>query len=192
MWKPGAPDGSSPRVVKPAVLLSGLIHLMVGAGLVWASASREGPPPGFSSPTTNSRDGTQQLKGDQAKRAVGRDRLFEILSADDAVRVRLTSPTGDPAVGLAWWSPSRGMWLAVDLAHPYAGQSLRAWEGRRERARPSVASVELDAKGSGRVVAVWSGSNELAPTDPITLTVTAQRGIWPFVQTSVVLTGTEQ
>lgn len=192
MPKPDALNGSPLRVSRLARVVSALIHVTIGTALVLASASAEGGSSGASSVAGSAPDGVRQLRGDDPKKALGRDRLYEILDADDAVRVRLTSPAGDPVVGLAWWSPSRGMWLAIDLATAYAGQTLQAFEGDGGRSGPPVARVELDSRGSGRVVAAWSSPKSVASTGSVTLTVTARRGVWPFNQTPMVLTGTGQ
>ena len=56
---------------------------------------------------------TIQLSGKSRERLPGRDVLLEVLNGD-GMPIRLTSTTGDAAVGLAWWTPSVGLWLAVD------------------------------------------------------------------------------
>jgi hypothetical protein len=102
--------------------------------------------------------------------------------------VRLTSPIGHEAVGLAWVSPSVGMWFALDLVTSHPGETLKTW--RLGETRHSLAAITLDADGSGRIIAVWEGRNRDPFPQPVTLEVTAQRGFWPFVTESLVLSGT--
>jgi hypothetical protein len=172
--------------------VSGLLHVALGTAIVLASAASDARSGPTASPGAGARTGSRQLRGDQRKRPVGRDLLFDILSAGDGVAVRLTSPTGDPAVGLAWWSPSRGMWLAVDLAASHAGRALQVWQRVGDGSRAQVASVELDASGSGRVITAWDEDHDIAPTHAVTLTLTDTRGHWPFVERPLVLTGTAE
>jgi hypothetical protein len=176
-----------------AMAISGALHVALGAALVFAFAAPDRLAAASSSASSvANRRGSMQLRGDQRARREGRDRLYEILSARDGVKVRLTSPSGDPAVGLAWWSPSRGLWLAVDLAHAHAGETLQAWLNDDDGSRTRLASVEIGADGSGRVVAAWDEGDMPAHAGPITMTVTRPRGLWPFARSPLVLRGIGQ
>jgi len=169
---------------------SGLVHLVFGVTLLLASTSPGSsarPSAAANGPTSDF--GWHQLKGDQRKRPAGRDVLFEILKADDGALVRLTSPTGDEAVGLAWWSPSRGLWLAVDLASSHAGETLDVSQRTSDGSRSTVAQVEIGADGSGRIIALWDAGEKPKPAGPVTLSLTSRHGLWPFGQRSVILIG---
>jgi hypothetical protein len=174
-----------------AAAISGALHVALGAALVFVFAAPDRLAAASSSVSSvANRRGSMQLRGDQRERREGRDRLYEILSARDGVKVRLTSPTGEPAVGLAWWSPSRGMWLAVDLANAHTGETLQAWLNDNDGSRTRLASVEIGADGSGRIVATWDDGDLRAHAGPITLTLTSPRGLWPFSRAPLVLRGT--
>jgi hypothetical protein len=122
---------------------------------VFAAPDRLAAASSSASSVANGR-GSMPLRGDQRERHAGRDRLYEILSARDGVKVRLTSPSGDRAVGLAWWSPSRGLWLAVDLANAHAGDAAGVAERRRRRAhaagvrRNRLGRLRTRRRGLGR------------------------------------------
>jgi hypothetical protein len=176
-----------------ATALSGALHVALGAALVFVFAAPDSLTAASSSiGGVANRRGSMQLRGDQRERREGRDRLYEILSARDGVKVRLTSPSGEPVVGLAWWSPSRGMWLAVDLANAHAGETLQAWLNEDDGSRTRLASVEIGADGSRRVVAAWGEGDMPTHAGRITLTVTRTRGPWPFSRTPIVLRGIDQ
>lgn len=176
-----------------AAAISGALHVALGAALVFVFAAPDRLAAASSSAgSVANRRGSMQLRGDQRERPAGRDRLYEILSARDGVKVRLTSPSGDPAVGLAWWSPSRGLWLAIDLANAHAGETLQAWLDEDDGSRTRLASVEIGADGSGRVVAAWDEGDMPAHAGPITMTVTRTRSLWPFARTPLVLRGIGQ
>jgi hypothetical protein len=176
-----------------ATAISGVLHVALGAALVFAFAAPDRLAAASSSASSiANRRGSMPLRGDHRERREGRDRLYEILSARDGVKVRLTSPSGDPAVGLAWWSPSRGLWLAVDLANAHAGETLQAWLNADDGSRTRLASVEIGSDGSGRVVAAWDDGDMPARATRITLTVTSTHGFWPFARAPLVLRGTGQ
>jgi hypothetical protein len=176
-----------------ATAISGALHVALGAALVFVFAAPDSLAAASSSiGSVANRRGTMQLRGDQRERRAGRDLLYEILSARDGVKVRLTSPSGEPVVGLAWWSPSRGMWLAVDLANAHAGETLQAWLNDDDSSRTRLASVEIGADGSGRIVTAWDEDDMPRHAGPITLTLTSPRGPWPFSRAPLVLRGTGQ
>jgi hypothetical protein len=135
-------------------------------------------------------EGVLQLRGDQAARAAGRDRLYEVLSASDGVKVRLTSPDQvDQSVGLAWWSPSRGVWLAIDRAASVAGETVQVWRASAGESRTRVADVVLDDTGSGRVVATWPDPVGPEPDAQLILEVTGSRSPWLFARPAPFLRG---
>jgi hypothetical protein len=176
-----------------ATAISCVLHVALGAALVFLFAAPDSlAAASSSSGSVMNRRGTMQLRGDQRERPEGRDLLYEILSARDGVKVRLTSPSGEPAVGLAWWSSSRGMWLAVDLANAHAGETLQAWLNDDDGSRTRLASVEIGADGSGRIVTTWDEDDMRGHAGPITLTLTSPRGPWPFSRTPIVLRGAGQ
>jgi hypothetical protein len=113
---------------------------------------------------------TIQLNGSRAERGPGRDVLLDVLRGN-GMPLRLTSLTGDAAVGLAWWSPAVGLWLAVDrLAAADAGDSfdvtVQVGEGPMQR----VGKIDIDETGSGRIVSTWAIAYPPAGT-PVTLAV---------------------
>lgn len=113
---------------------------------------------------------TIRLNGTPAEREAGRDVLLEVLSGA-GISLRLTSQGDEQTVGLAWWSPRVGLWLAVDQLPPErAGESLvvtlQVGDGPAER----VGRMDIDETGSGRIVSAWSGDYPPAGT-PVTLQI---------------------
>lgn len=135
--------------------------------------------------------GWQQLVGDAPRRSVGPDALEAILGAPDGVAIRLLSTNGTDAVGLAWWSPSQGMWLAVDRVDQAARRRRFDLWVRTGSARSPLGTIEIDEHGSGRMIARLT-----SPAPPsgfaVTLDVTPQRRAWVWRASSPVLTGTAQ
>lgn len=115
-----------------------------------------------------------QLNGERAERGFGRDVLHDVLKGA-GMPLRLTSLTGDDAVGLAWWSPSVGLWLAIDrVAEADADQSFEVTLQVGEGPAARVGRIDIDETGSGRIVSAWSGAYPAAGT-PVTLTVSRLR-----------------
>ena len=95
----------------------------------------------------------QQLEGRSASNA-GSNALAEILSAPDAVRIAVTPvvPTGG-VQGLAWWSPSHGLWFALDGAPSQAaGTEAVLWLRLPDQQIISPGIVYIHGDGSGRIV----------------------------------------
>jgi hypothetical protein len=131
--------------------------------------------------------GWRQLTGNRATRPAGRDALQDILSAPDGTMIRLTSDGAGDAVGLACWSPSIGLWLAIDRLPPRSGRSLRVWVREPDGGERPIGRIEVDETGSGRVIALWDTPE--APTRLVTLQVSASGTLWPFTRQAVVLQG---
>lgn len=130
---------------------------------------------------------TIQLNGSRVARDMGRDMLAEVLRGV-GMSLRLESTESNDAVGLAWWSPAVGMWLAVDrLPTTMNGESLDVFlqiaDGDPER----IGSMEIDDTGSGRIVSVWEATYPPAGT-PITLMVAERRRL-RWSESDVLLTG---
>ena len=131
---------------------------------------------------------TIHLTGRSAERLPGRDMLFEVLNGA-GMPIHLTSATGDSAVGLAWWSPSVGLWLALDrLPATPSGRRLDvSLQMGAQRAEP-LGTIEVDEQGSGRIVVVWTAERPIAKT-PITLTVSEPGSLWRLRPAARVLAG---
>jgi hypothetical protein len=126
---------------------------------------------------------TIQLNGTRADRSAGFDVLRDIL-AGSGMPLRLTSPDGGEAVGLAWWTPTVGLWLAIDRARVDGeGRSLEVSVQVGEGPATTVARIDIDATGSGRIVSTWTREYPPAGT-PVTLTVSAP--VFPRWRESVV------
>ena len=114
---------------------------------------------------------TIQLNGTRAERGPGRDVLLDVL-AGNGMALRLTRITDDAAVGLAWWSPTVGLWLAVDrLAAADAGKSFDVTLQVGEEPAERIGRIDIDEAGSGRIVSTWAIAYPPAGT-PVTLAVT--------------------
>ncbi len=112
----------------------------------------------------------QQLEGQSAS-AVGSDALFEILDAPDAVLIFLMPrvPTGR-VQGLAWWSPSRGLWFALDGApSAVAGTKGVLWLRLPGQELISPGVVDIHSDGSGRIVSRAGLSTSIPREGVITL-----------------------
>lgn len=175
-----------------ALLSSGLLHAIAVVLVLIATATHGGATAGAGggSEASGRRSGSVQLGGTARDRPAGRDVLFDILSASDGRGVRLTSPTGDEAVGLAVLSPSRGLWLALDRVSAHEGRTLRAWQVHPGGARSLLTSVTIRDDASGRVIAWWDDADAAVAGAPVTLEVTVQSGVWPFARETRVLLGT--
>jgi hypothetical protein len=131
---------------------------------------------------------TIQLSGKSRERLPGRDVLLEVLNGD-GMPIRLTSTTGDAAVGLAWWTPSMGLWLAVDdLPVAPSGRRLEVSLRVGSNMLKPIGTIDIDEHGSGRIVAVWT-TERPAPGIPITLTVSEPGSVWRFIRPREALVG---
>jgi hypothetical protein len=115
----------------------------------------------------------RQLEG-ASKQSVGSNALFDVLAAPDVVRIVL-SPVGPdvPTRGLAWWSPSHGLWFAVDAVDKAAiGHTVELWFGipGQKPIRPGVVYVHPD--GSGRMLAIADVASLVPQNGVITLSLT--------------------
>lgn len=146
------------------------------------------PERGEEGPTGWLESGWRQLAGRSGgPRGLGRDAMQAVLSAPDGTMIRLRSSTGGAAVGLACWSPSVGLWIAVDQMPPGTPRSLTVWLRAEDAHRRSLGRIELDASGSGRVIAVWNEPASLG--DQVTLEVATSARLWPLTRSNVVLHG---
>lgn len=130
-----------------------------------------------------------QLNGRSQDRQPGRDLLLEVLSAD-GVPIHLASTGGDGGVGLAWWSPSVGLWLATDRLPPaLAGRSLHVAMQVGDDTRQRIGTIAIDEEGSGRIVAAWITERPAAGT-PVTLTLSEADSTWRRREPAAMLAGT--
>jgi hypothetical protein len=103
--------------------------------------------------------------------------------------IHLTSTSGDAAVGLAWWSPSVGLWLAIDrLPAAPSGRRLEVSLRVGSDTLEPVGTIDIDEHGSGRIVAVWTIARPAAGT-PVTLTVSEPGSVWRFLRPRAALVG---
>src|SRR6187455_1777247 len=131
--------------------LSIAVHVGIGVLVVALTSERSQAAGG---PAASPR--TIQLSGKSATKLPGRDVLLEVLSAD-GMPIRLTSTTGNAAVGLAWWSPSVGLWLAIDeLSVASSGRRLEAFLQVGSNRPEPVGTIDVDEHRSGRIVTVWT------------------------------------
>jgi hypothetical protein len=147
-----------------ALLLSAAIHSAVIGVVAMASLS----------PSTLGVFSWQQLEG-QSESRTGSNALVEILGAPDAVRI-VVSPTraGDGTQGLAWWSPSRGLWFAIDGAPPPARErAFVLWLHLPGQPPISPGVIDIHADGSGRMVS----RGDLSSMTPRAGVVTLSAGI---------------
>jgi hypothetical protein len=148
-------------------------------------------PDGFG-PTGRARvfaNGWLQLRGQGALRPAGRDALLDILSASDGVMIRLLARGGD-AVGLASWSDSTGLWLAVDRLTPGSPRTLRVWARIGEEPRRVTGTLHADANGSGRVIGLWPSPQRSGGA--VTLEVSDGTRMWPLSSGAVLLEGSSR
>lgn len=132
---------------------------------------------------------TIQLNGRPQDRQAGRDLLSEVLRGS-GIPIRLTSATGDAAVGLAWWSPHVGLWLAADLLPAsFSGTSLHVALRIGDAAAVSMGEMHIDDEGSGRIVVAWTHARP-TPDTPISLTVSGPGSLLGWRRSSLTLTGT--
>jgi hypothetical protein len=123
--------------------------------------------------------------------APGYDPLRAVLSAPDVVRVVLAPVGGrSDGQGLAWWSPSTGLWFAVDgLGVPPSRTRyrLRLTFGSGGRTTPGF--IQIDSDGSGRMIAVPRSPISVPPQDEVVFELVEQRGGWFSRSTEVLLSG---
>jgi hypothetical protein len=107
----------------------------------------------------------------------GPSRIVEVLNAPDAVRVILTpvAPDGSGR-GLAWWSPTKGIWLAVDSLPSWSpGRRYHLWIVHRDGPAVHVGLLGVNPQGSGRILAL--NRDTAPPIDgPVMIVVTADPG----------------
>jgi hypothetical protein len=167
-----------PRRRSIALWLSLSMHLGIGAiAVVLSSGLTNGATPR-----------TIQLSGKSAERVPGRDVLFEVLNGD-GMPIHLKSATGDASIGLAWWSPAVGLWLAVDRL-PAAPERRRlevALQVGSQNSKP-IGTIDVDEHGSGRIVVIWP-TDRPAPETPVSLTVSVPGSFWPFARSLPALAG---
>ena len=173
-----------------AMASSGVLHVALGAMLVLTSAPADRLAGGEITWAGLARDGVIPLRDGAGNPAVGRNAMLDILQAPDGFAVRLTSVDGGEEVGLAWLSPSRGMWLALDRMTIEGGETVRAWQAIDDEPQVPLGALTLDDNGSGRMVVRWNRRLVAGPRSRVTLQVTGRRGFWPFGREPVVLSGT--
>ena len=115
----------------------------------------------------------RQFEGD-SKPMIDSNALFRVLAAPDVVRIVLSPADADvPTRGLAWWSPSRGLWFAVDAAGTAAiGHTVELSLGIPGRKPMSPGAVYIQPEGSGRMLAVGDLASLMPHRGVITLGVT--------------------
>lgn len=134
---------------------------------------------------------TIQLNGRPQERQAGRDMLSEVLRGD-GVPVRLTSPTGGAAVGLAWWSPHVGLWLAADrLPASLSGRSLHVTLQIDDATAIAIGDMHIDEEGSGRIVTAWAHTRPSRGT-PVSLIVSDPGSVPGGRSPSMTLRGSAQ
>jgi hypothetical protein len=103
-------------------------------------------------------------------------RIVEVLEAPDAVRVMLTPiAEGSAAKGLAWWSPARGIWLAVTNLHKLpAGHAYLVWIVRRDGPPVRVGPIWVNTEGAGRLLAL-AGPGSASIDGPVEVVVTHEK-----------------
>jgi hypothetical protein len=97
----------------------------------------------------------QQLQGDSPPRP-GRNGLYDVLAAPDVVRVVL-NPVEDhvPMKGLIWWSPSIGLWLAIDDAPAFLrGTKINVEVSASDRTPARAGTLRIAADGSARMISL--------------------------------------
>jgi hypothetical protein len=170
-----------------ALLVSLVVHTACLSLVSLGTLGATGAGAAFSRDSSSAfESGWLQLRGRAAMRPAGRDALLAILSARDGVMIRLSSPRGE-AVGLASWSASTGMWLALDRLPPNSPRTLQIWSRIGTDPRKLIGTIEVDADGSGRIVGIWSSPP--FPTGVVRLEVSQGIRIWPFGTGTIVLEG---
>ena len=108
----------------------------------------------------------------------GRGHLYDILAAPDVTRVLLVAPLPrGRARGLAWFSPSRGIWLAVDgLVSPSGDRAFQLTASVAERGPIRLATVRVDPDGSGRMASAGAWIDTLPRGGPLVFTVSDASG----------------
>lgn len=159
------------------------LTLMALATVVASGAGREAGERDFVEPPH-----TIQLNGKSGVRLPGRDGLFEVLSGD-GMPIRLAGALGDPTVGLAWWAPSVGLWIAIDRLPPaHSSTSLEVSLQVGDAVAEPMGRINVDETGSGRIVVIWPRRRPTAGV-PVTLTVSEPGFFWQARRPSPILAG---
>jgi hypothetical protein len=168
-----------------ALWLSVTGHLGIGALVAVLTSERSH---GAGALDTVESPRTIQLSGKSRERLPGRDVLFEVLNGD-GMPIRLTSTSGGAEVGLAWWTPAVGLWLAVDdLPAAPSGRRLEVSIRVGSDTPKPIGTIDIDGHGSGRIVTVWT-TERPAPGIPIALTVSDAGSVWRFIRPRAALVG---
>src|SRR5436190_1076061 len=87
---------------------------------------------------------------------INASRITQVLQAADAVRVMLTPASAQASgQGLAWWSPTRGIWIAVeDLPALPRDHAYQLWLVRRDGPAVYVGWLGVSDEGAGRMLAI--------------------------------------
>jgi hypothetical protein len=104
-------------------------------------------------------------------------RLFDVLAAPDVVRVVLaTTTTERSGQGLAWWSPSNGIGLAVDgLPALPSDRRYQLWLMPQDGPAMSLGTMKVDVGGSGRTLSLTPASDVIPPHGALMLALTEER-----------------
>lgn len=130
-----------------------------------------------------------QLSGPDHQRPAGPDPLFEILNASDGMPIHLAATGADASVGLAWWSPSTGLWLAVDrLPSSRSNRTLHLTLRVGDGEATTIGPIEIDANGAGKIIAIWTSAPPVTGTS-VTLEVSEAGSRW-LTHPSLALAGT--
>jgi hypothetical protein len=174
-------DVSPIRRHSPAALVaSAAVHALLMSLIVWMPVRAA-----LRRASGTSAYGSQQLASGTATRGPGGDVLLEILRAPDGVAIHLVEPGGGPAAGLAWWSATEGLWLAVDrLPVRWSGRTLRVFLRPADGAPVSLGPIDIGTDGSGRVISVPNARPAAMAAGPLTLEVSDIRRNWLFSSTS--------
>jgi hypothetical protein len=115
----------------------------------------------------------QQLQGDSPPRP-GRNGLYDVLAAPDVVRVVLNPLEGHvPMKGLIWWSPSIGLWLAIDDAPAVLrGVKVNVELTANDRAPARAGTLRIAANGSARMISLGDARFLLDRTSEIVFVLT--------------------
>jgi hypothetical protein len=106
-----------------------------------------------------------------------RSRILEVLQSPDAVRVILTPVSAEQrGKGLAWWSPTRGIWMAVTgLAALPLGHAYHLWLVRQDGPPLHVGGIGVNEDGTGRLLAL-TRPDAGAIEGPVVIVVTEETG----------------